>query len=101
MTVRWSAMALDDRASFLTSALVRALQAPDPQIYAAALECDARIESDVNRLEGIATWRAGPLPDSRVYPAADGRFVILYRRDGPDILIERVLPTRSNWLVDG
>lgn len=98
MTVRWSAMALDDRARWLTTAFVRALQKPDPRIYVAALDSDAHIESEGDRLDGIATYRQGPLPDSRVYPTMDGRFVILYCRIGDDVEIERVLPARSDWI---
>ena len=97
MTVAWKQTALDDRAGLLARALDRAIDASDPQVYAAALDRDDRIEAEGDALDGVATYLQGPLPDSRLYPTGDGLFVILYRRDGDTVEIERVFHSRSNW----
>lgn len=97
MTVVWGAVALDDRTAMLADALARAIAAPDPQIYAAACAQDERIEVEAATLDGAAIYQQGPLPDSRLYVMRDGLFVILYRRTGRKVLIERVCPARSNW----
>lgn len=98
MTVSWSEAALSDREILLELAYHRAKLNTDPQLYRAAVEQDDRIEAEGNALDGAATYRQGPLPDSRLYSTRDGRFVILYRRDGGDVQIEAVRPARSNWL---
>ena len=77
MTVAWKQTALDDRNEFLRDALSRAIALPDPQIYAAAIQCDDRIEAEGDALDGVATYKPGPLPDSHLYPTKDGRHVIL------------------------
>lgn len=97
MTVFWSELALSDREALLETAFHRARASHDPQIYQVALEQDERIEAEGNALDGVATYRQGPLPDSRLYTTRDGRMVLLYRRDGDDVEIERVRPARSNW----
>ena len=97
MTVTWKQTALDDRTGFLDKALDRAIDAPDPQIYVAAVGRDDRIEAEGDALDGAATYRQGPLPDSHLYTTSDGLFVILYRRVGNAVEIERVRPSRSNW----
>lgn len=97
MTIAWSAMALDDRTAMLTDALARAIAAPDPQIYVAACAQDDRIETEAATLDGAATYQQGPLLDSRLYVTREGLFVMLYRRTGRKVLIERVCPARSNW----
>ena len=97
MTVAWNQAALDDRAGYLEAAWQRALALPDPQIFAAAVDQDTRIEVEGENLDGGAFYRQGPLPDSYIYPTHGGRFVLLYRRIDDDVEIERVLPSRSNW----
>lgn len=81
----------------LADALARAIAAPDPQIHAAACAQDDRIKAEAATLDGAATYRQGPLPDSRLYVTRDGLFVILYQRNGSKALIERVCPARSSW----
>lgn len=97
MTVAWKQTALDDREEFLSDALLRAIAKPDPQIYAAALASDNHIEAEGDALDGLATYKPGPLPGSHVYPTKDGRHVILYQRNGNHVEIERVRPSNSNW----
>lgn len=97
MTVGWGRTALDDREALLETAFGRAKAQSDPQLYHAAVAQDERIEVEAEALDGTATWQEGPLPDSRLYITLDGLFVILYRRDGEEVDIERVLPSRSNW----
>lgn len=97
MTVTWKQTALDDRTWFLEDALGRAIAKPDPQIYAAAIEQDTRIEAEGDALDGVASYKHGPLPDSHIYTTHDGQFVILYHRNGKAVEIERVSPSRSNW----
>lgn len=97
MTVAWKQIALDDRNGFLLDAKTRAIAKPDPQIYAAAMERDNRIEVEGDALDGVATYKQGPLPDSHLYTTKDGRHVILYWRDAAQVEIERVLPSSSNW----
>ena len=83
--------------ALLDNALAVAIAKRDPQILVAAVERDARIGVEADSLDGVATWMQGPLADSHAYPAKDGRIVILYRRDGDEVVIERVKSTRSNW----
>ncbi|WP_274399681.1 hypothetical protein [Xanthomonas campestris] len=44
MSVAWKQSALDARTALLASALARAIDIPDPQMYSAACEQDDRIE---------------------------------------------------------
>ena len=62
-----------------------------------AVERDNCIEAEGNALDGVATYKQGPLPDSRLYTTQDGRHVILYRRVGNQVEIERVMPSISRW----
>jgi hypothetical protein len=97
VTVEWKQTALNDRTWFLVNALERAIASADPQIHAAAAEQDDRIEAEGNALDGVATYKQGPLADSHLYTTHDGHFVILYRRIGGRVEIERVRHSRSNW----
>lgn len=97
MSVRWGARSLDDRKDQLDRAWELALQARDPALWTAAEIRDDRIQAEGDALDGAATYARGPLAGSHVYPLADGTRVLLYRRDGDEVLIERVLPSRSDW----
>lgn len=101
MTVEWTRFALEDRDRLLATALASAVINEDPQLFLAAEEHDRRIEAEGDALGGVATYRQGPLPDSRLYTTTDGRFVLLYRRDDHKVEIERVWPSRSNWKPPG
>lgn len=97
MTVTWKQTALGDRADLLASARTQAIARRSPEIYAAAIDQDDRIEAEGDALDGVATYQQGPLPDSHLYITRGGLFVILYRRTGKKVEIERVRPARSNW----
>lgn len=97
MTVAWSKTALDDRERILQKAWQRARAGPDPQIFGAAEAQDGRIRVEGNPLDGDAVFRKGPIPDTYVYPTHGGLFLLLYRRDGDHVQIERIVPSRSNW----
>ena len=97
MSVIWGAQARADRRNYLDQAFAHALEKEDPQINSAAEKRDDHIETEGNALDGAATYRQGTLEDSRLYTTRDGQLVILYRRDGAQVEIERVLPARSNW----
>ncbi|MDP1698728.1 MAG: plasmid stabilization protein [Xanthomonadaceae bacterium] len=97
MTVRWNATAIASREAFLDAALDRALLTPDPQIFAAAVTDDAAIHGAAADMSGPATYALGPVPGTRIKPAARGRYVLIYRRKGRDALVLDVVHARSNW----
>lgn len=101
MTVEWTRSALEDRDRLLGAALALATLNEDPQLFLAAEDHDRRIEAEGDALDGVAIYRQGPLPDSRLYTTTDGRFVLLYRRGDQKVEIERVWPSRSNWKPPG
>nr|WP_243840285.1 plasmid stabilization protein [Xanthomonas cannabis] len=81
----------------LASALARAIEISDPQIYVAACEQDDRIETEGDALDSAATYHSGPLPGTRLYTCQDGRYLLIYTRDGDDVLILALVPARSDW----
>lgn len=97
MSVAWKQSALDARTALLASALARAIEISDPQIYFAACEQDDRIETEGDALDGAATYHSGPLPGTRLYTCQDGRYLLIYTRDGDDVLILALVPARSDW----
>ena len=97
MTVAWGQAALDDRARFLDEALERAIEVPDPQIYAAAERQDDQLELEGNALDGVATYAEGPAAGTRLYPCKSGKYVIIYPRSGNHVEILWIAPSRSNW----
>ncbi|WP_273674877.1 hypothetical protein [Xanthomonas campestris] len=58
----WKQSALDAPTALLASALARAIDIPDPQMYFAACEQDDRIETEADALDGAAIYHSGPLP---------------------------------------
>ncbi|NJB78946.1 plasmid stabilization protein [Xanthomonas arboricola] len=97
MSVAWKQSALDARTALLALALARAIEISDPQIYFAACEQDDQIEAEGNALDGAATYHSGPLPGTRLYTCQDGRYLLIYTRDGDDVLILALVPARSDW----
>ncbi|NJC49914.1 UNVERIFIED_ORG: hypothetical protein GGR78_003208 [Xanthomonas campestris] len=97
MSVAWKQGALDARTALLASALARAIEISDPQIYFAACEQDDRIEAEGDALDGAATYHSGPLPGTRLYTCQNGRYLLIYTRDGDDVLILALVPARSDW----
>lgn len=97
MTVRWTATAIASREAFLDAALDRAMLAPDPQIFAAAVADDAAIHAAAADLGGPVAYAPGPVPGTRIKPAARGRYVLIYRRKGGDALVLDVARARSDW----
>ncbi|MBB3825377.1 MULTISPECIES: plasmid stabilization protein [Xanthomonas] len=97
MSVAWKQSVLDARTALLASALARAIEISDPQIYFAACEQDDRIETEGDALDGAATYHSGPLPGTRLYTCQDGRYLLIYTRDGDDVLILALVPARSDW----
>ncbi|MBB3818177.1 hypothetical protein FHR54_002522 [Xanthomonas arboricola] len=93
----WKQSALDARTALLASALARAIEISDPQIYVAACEQDDRIETEGDALDSAATYHSGPLPGTRLYTCQDGRYLLIYTRDGDDVLILALVPARSDW----
>ncbi|WP_231110693.1 plasmid stabilization protein [Xanthomonas arboricola] len=93
----WKQSALDARTALLASALARAIEISDPQIYFAACEQDERIETEGDALDGAATYHSGPLPGTRLYTCQNGRYLLIYTRDGDDVLILALVPARSDW----
>jgi len=69
----------------------------NPQIFAAAVADDAAIHAAAADLGGPVAYAPGPVPGTRVKPAARGRYVLIYRRKGRDALVLDVVPARSNW----
>lgn len=97
MTVAWGQTALDDRARFLDEALERAIDKEDPQIYSAAVDRDAQIEAEGDALDGAATYAEGPVPGTRLYPCKSRKYLIIYTRNGNQVEILWIAPSRSNW----
>lgn len=97
MSVEWSSAALADLDAFIARAWEYAYHFRDPQIVPAALRRNDEIWDEGERLDGIATYQRGPAPNSHLYITCNGLFVLLYWRDGDAVLIQRVLPSRSNW----
>ena len=97
MSVAWKQSALDARTALLAPALARAIEIPDPQMYSAACEQDDRIETEGDALDGAAIYHSGPLPGTRLSTCQHGRYVLIYTRDGDDVLILVLVPARSEW----
>lgn len=97
MTVVWKESALDDRERLLEAALEHAIEAEEPAIYRAALTQDDRIQREGDALDGVATYKEGPVEGTRLYTCAQGRIVLLYVRAGHEVQILWVAPTASNW----
>ncbi len=95
--VIWRKTALDARAGLLEFALRRAIERPDPQIYRAALADDDEIERSGEQLDGVATWRAGVVPNTFLRVVCAGRLLIVYRRRGDAVDILDVVPSRRHW----
>ncbi|MEA9653981.1 plasmid stabilization protein [Xanthomonas campestris] len=92
----WKQSALDARTALLASALAHAIEISDPQMYFAACEQDDRIETEDDALDGAAIYHSGPLPGTRLTTCQDGRYVLMYTRDGDDVLILVLVPARSD-----
>jgi hypothetical protein len=97
VSVAWKQTALETRTALLAAALARAIEIPDPQIYFAACEQDDRIETEGDALDGAALYHAGPMPGTRLYTCKDGKYLLIYTRDGDDVLILALVPARSDW----
>ena len=97
MTVNWTPSAIEDRKRLLEAALGRALEQEDPFIYRAALDADARIVQEASALDGVATWREGPMPGTRLYVCRHTQLLLVYTREGDDVQIIWVAPAASNW----
>ncbi|WP_407366541.1 plasmid stabilization protein [Xanthomonas campestris] len=96
MSVAWKQSALDARTALLASALARAIEISDPQMYFAACEQDDRIETEGDALDGAAIYHSGPLPGTRLTTCQHGRYLLIYTRDGDDVLILVLVPARSD-----
>lgn len=70
---------------------------PDPQLYEAAERRDERLEKEGNALDGVATYVEGPVPETLLYPSSGGNYVIIYTRNGSQVEILRIAPSRSDW----
>ncbi|MBB3813184.1 hypothetical protein FHY13_001490 [Xanthomonas arboricola] len=92
MSVAWKQSALDARTASLASALARAIEICEPQMYFAAWEQDDRIETEGDALDGAATYHSGPLPGTRLYTCQDGTYLLIYTRDGDEVLILALVP---------
>ncbi|MCC5069240.1 plasmid stabilization protein [Xanthomonas campestris] len=97
MSVAWKQSALDACTALLASTLARAIDISDPQIYLAACKQDDRIETEDDALDGAAIYHSGPLPGTRLSTCQHGRYVLIYTRDGDDVLILVLVPARSDW----
>lgn len=100
MTVAWGDTAERDRQRILQRAYEIARNLPDPQIYIAAFRRDAELEAEAAMLDGIATFRRGPVPGTFFYVTHDRRLVLHYRRENGVVTVLRVLPVRSAWYGD-
>lgn len=100
MAVIWSEQAQQERLEVLERARAFAIKHEDPQIFIVALVRDDAMEAEGERLDGIATFRRGPVLGTFLYVTRDGRFVLHYRREGSVVTILRVLPSRSAWQDD-
>lgn len=97
MSVAWTPGATEDRQRLLDAAFERAMEKEDPSIYRAALEADTNITQEALALDGVATWREGPLDGTRLYVCRGAPYLLVYTRNGNDVQIIWVAPTASNW----
>lgn len=97
MSVAWTRAATEDRQRFLDAAFERAMESEDPSIYRAALEADTNMTQEAQALDGVATWREGPLDGTRLYVCRRAPYLLIYTRSGDDVQIIWVAPTASNW----
>lgn len=97
MSVTWTQAATEDRRRFLDAAFERAMEKEDPSIYRAALEADTNMKQEALALDGVATWREGPLEGTRLYVCRGAPYLLIYTRNGDDVDITWVAPTASNW----
>lgn len=97
MTVVWAPAAIEDRKRIIRRAWAIARERQDPQIYHAAWQRDAALGVEGENLDGIGTFGRGQLKDTFLYVSRDGRCVLHYRREGGNVTILRVLPSRSDW----
>lgn len=93
MTVVWNPDALDDR-----DRIHAELDLKNP---GAANRQDAAIEAEGEALDGVATYAEGPLPGTRIYTCRGGKHLLIYTREGDDVEILWVAPSRSNWHDSG
>jgi len=96
MTVAWGRLALEDRTQQLVAAFERAMALPDPHLFIAAVARDDAIENEGEALDGPAVYRLDAIKGTFLYATRDGRYLIAYQRDGNDVYIDRVLPTRRS-----
>ncbi|MBT2767216.1 type II toxin-antitoxin system RelE/ParE family toxin [Stenotrophomonas sp. ISL-67] len=97
MSVLWTPAALEDRQRLLDAALASALEKEDPAIYRASLKADADMEQEADALDGVATWRQGPLKGTRLYVCRRTRHLLIYTREGNDVRVIWVVPASSDW----
>ena len=97
MSVAWSEQALLDLDGLIAHALHYAQELQDPHILETAIHRDRMLRAEGDALDSIVLHRPGPLPDTHLYISLDGRAVMLYRRTGDAVLIERIRPARSDW----
>ena len=97
MSVAWTQAATEDRRRFLDAAFERAMEKEDPSIYRAALEADTNMKQEALALDGVATWREGPLEGTRLYVCRGAPYLLVYTPNGDDVQITWVAPTASNW----
>lgn len=97
MSVAWTPAAIEDRRRFLDAAFEHAMEKEDPSIYRAALEADTNMTQEAQALDGVATWREGPLNGTRLYVCRRAPYLLIYIRNGDDVQIIWVAPTASNW----
>lgn len=97
MSVAWTPAATEDRRRLLDAAFERAMEKEDPSIYRAALEADTNMTQEAQALDGVATWREGPLNGTRLYVCRRAPYLLIYIRNGDDVQIIWVAPTASNW----
>lgn len=97
MSVAWTHAAIEDRQRFLDAAFERASEKEDPSIYHAALKADSSMNQESLALDGVATWREGPLEGTRLYVCRKAPYLLIYTRADDEVQIIRVAPTASNW----
>jgi len=97
VSVLWTPSALEDRQRLLDAAFARAMDYEDPAIYRASLEADANLEQEADALDGVATWRSGPLKGTRLYVCRSTRHLLVYTREGNDVRIISLAPAASDW----
>jgi hypothetical protein len=97
VSVLWTPSALEDRQRLLDAAFARAMDYEDPAIYRASLEADANMEQEADALDGVATWRPGPVKGTRLYVCRSTRHLLVYTREGNDVRIISLAPAASDW----